>query len=189
MTLLLGSLAAAAQQNPEGLFLKSRAPEFRGKDQTGNEISLRDLRKKGKVVLVFYRGYWCPYCNKELRRLEDSLQLIRAKGASLVAITPEQAQGVTQTIAKTKADFPILSDQDGKIMRQYDVAFQVDDKTVTRYKSFDIDLAGNNNQKPDAVFLPVPAVYIIDQDGNITYRYFEPDYRKRPSVREILENL
>ncbi len=182
-------LLATGQEKPEGLFLKSKAPDFKAKDQTGNEISLKDLRKKGPVVLVFYRGYWCPYCNKEMRRLEDSLQLILDKGASLVAVTPEQQAGVDKTVEKTKASFPIISDQDQKIMRQYDVAFKVDDKTVRRYKSFDIDLAANNSQKEDAIYLPVPAVYIIDKDGNVKYRFFEPDYKKRPSVKEILDNL
>ena len=74
-------------------------------------------------------------------------------------------------------------------MKAYEVAYKVDDKAVSRYKNFNIDLAANNNQKPDAVYLPVPAVYIVDKEGNISYRYFEPDYKKRASVKEILKNL
>lgn len=178
-----------AQEKPEGLFLNSKAKEFKGTDQAGNEISLKELRKKGPVVLVFYRGFWCPYCNKELKRLEDSLQLIKDKGATLVAITPEKAEGVAQTVEKTKASFSILSDEGQKIMKAYDVAFKVDEKTTARYKSFDIDLVKNNGQKEGEVFLPVPAVYIIDKEGNIKYRYFQEDYKKRPSVKEILDNL
>jgi peroxiredoxin len=178
-----------AQEKPEGLFIHSKAPDFRAKDLTGKDVNLKDLRKKGPVVIIFYRGNWCPYCNKELSHLQDSLQLIKDKGASLVAITPETQEGIIKTAEKTKAQFPIIYDEDLKIMKGYDVAFKVDEKTVARYKNFDIDLAANNNQKPDAVYLPIPAVYIVDKEGNITYRYFEEDYKKQVPVREILKNL
>jgi peroxiredoxin len=178
-----------AQEKPEGLFINSKAPEFKLKDQNGKEISLKDLRKKGPVVIVFYRGNWCPYCNKELQKLEDSLQLIRKKGAELIAITPEKQEGVTKTIEKTKASYSILTDEDMKMMKAYDVIYKVDDKTVSRYKMASIDLAVNNGQKPDAVFLPVPAVYIVNMDGEIAYRFFDADYRKRPSIKDILDNL
>lgn len=188
VSVLIG-LMVTAQEKPEGLFLKSKAPDFKAKDQGGNMISLRDMRKKGSTVLVFYHGYWSPYCNKELKRLEDSLQLIQAKKATLIAITPEGQEGIEKTVDKTKASFPIISDKEGKIMKAYDVSYKVDEKTVARYKSFGIDLAANNEQKDGDITLPVPAVYIIDADGNITYRYFEPDYKKRPSVKEILQNL
>ena len=183
------SMIAVGQEKPEGLFIHSKAFDFKAKDLTGENVNLKDLRKKGPVVIVFYRGNWCPYCNKELSRLQDSLQLIKDKGASLVAITPESQEGIIKTAEKTKAQFPIIYDEDMKIMKAYDVAYKVDEKTVARYKNFDIDLAANNNQKPEDGFLPVPAVYIVDKEGSITYRYFEPDYKKRPSVKEILKNL
>jgi len=187
--LVILCLNVCGQEKPEGLFINSKAPDFKSKDQNGNEIALKDLRKKAPVVLVFYRGYWCPYCNKELERLQDSLQLINDKGAQLVAVTPERQEGIAKTVEKTKASFPIITDEEMKIMKSYDVAYQVDDKTIARYKMASIDLAVNNGQKPDAVYLPIPAVYIINKQGEITYRYFESDYRKRPYVKEILDNL
>jgi len=177
------------QEKPEGLFINSKAPDFKSKDQNGNEIVLKDLRKKGPVVLVFYRGYWCPYCNKELQRLEDSLLLITDKGVQLIAITPEKKEGVAKTIEQTKATYPIITDEEMKIMKAYDVAYPVDDKTVGRYKMASIDLAANNGQKPGSVYLPIPAVYIINKDGEISYRFFDADYKKRPSVKDLLENL
>jgi len=187
--LLMGPLQIQAQEKPEGLFINSKAPDFKGKDQNGNEVALKDLRKKGPVVIIFYRGYWCPYCNKELQRLEDSLQLIKEKGAQLIAITPEKQEGIAKTIEKTKASYPIITDEDLKIMKAYDVSYQVDTKTIDRYKMANIDLAANNGQKPDAVYLPVPAVYIIGRDGEIKYRYFEEDYKKQAAVKDILNNL
>jgi peroxiredoxin len=187
--LLISSLHLQAQEKPEGLFINSKAPDFKGKDQSGNGVVLKDLRKKGPVVIIFYRGYWCPYCNKELQKLEDSLQLIKERGAQLIAITPEKRDGVTKTIEKTKASYPIITDDELKIMKAYDVAYQVDTKTIDRYKMASIDLAANNGQKPDAVYLPVPAVYIIGKDGEIKYRFFEEDYKKQASVKDILNNL
>src|SRR5262245_50362172 len=90
--LLIGfiSVPGFAQEKPEGLFINSKAPDFKGVDQSGTELNLKDLRKLGPVVLVFYRGYWCPYCSKYLKTLEDSLQLVKEKGAQVVAITMEQ---------------------------------------------------------------------------------------------------
>jgi peroxiredoxin len=176
-----------AQEKPEGLFINSKAYDFKAKDQNGNDIILKDLRKKGPVVVVFYRGNWCPYCSKELKRFQDSLQLLTAKGARLIAITPEGKEGIDSTIAKTGATFPIISDEGMKISTSYGVAFKVDDRTVGRYRNAGIDLLKLNNQKEAA--LPVPAIYIINEDGAVTFRYFNEDYRKRASVKEILEAL
>ena len=74
-------------------------------------------------------------------------------------------------------------------MKAYDVAYQVDAKTVSRYKMANIDLAANNGQKPDAIYLPITAVYIISKDGEIKYRFFDQDYRKQALVKDILNNL
>jgi peroxiredoxin len=186
--LFIASIAGIAQEKPEGLFNNSKAPEFKVKDQSGVELSLKELRKKGPVVLVFYRGNWCPYCNKELKRLQDSLQYITAKGAQVIAVTPEAQEGITKTIEKTGAAFPILYDADMKIAKAYQVSFQVEDKTVERYKGFGTDLLAINQQKEKA-FLPVPAIYIINKEGSITYRFFDADYRKRLAVKDILAQL
>jgi len=178
-----------AQEKPEGLFINSKAPDFKATDQYGKEIRLKDVLKDSAVVLIFYRGQWCPYCNKQLKKLEDSLQLIKDKCARLIAITPEKPEFISKTIEKTKASYPLIYDKDMKIMKAYAVAFEVDDRTVLRYKNADIDLAAANGQK-EKVYLPVPAVYIISKkEGTIIYRYFEFDYKKRVSVQEILNNI
>lgn len=180
-------LIALAQEKPEGLFLNSKAPDFKLKDQSGIEVNLKELRKKGQTVVIFYRGNWCPYCSRQLKNLNDSLALIIAKGAQLVAITPEASAGIDSTVAKTGAVFPILYDEGGKMATAYQVSFKVDDRTVSRYKMSGIDLLKNNNQKQ--AVLPVPAVYIINTEGSITYRYFDENYKKRVSVAEILKNI
>jgi peroxiredoxin len=185
---LIASFAICAQEKPEGLFINSKAPDFKLKDQNGAEVSLKELRKKGPVVILFYRGNWCPYCNKELKRFQDSLQFITDKGATLVAITPEAAEGVSKTIEKTGAAFPILYDADLKVSKGYAVTFDVDEKTAARYKNFGNDLMVINQQKGKVV-LPVPAVYVVNRDGAVTYRFFDADYKKRPNVKDILAEL
>jgi peroxiredoxin len=189
--LLVGSIFSFfvdAQEKPEGLFINSKAPDFKATDQFGNEVRLKDVLKDSLVVLIFYRGQWCPYCNKQLKKLEDSLELIQTKKAKLIAVTPEKSEYILKTIEKTKASYSLLYDKEMKIMKAYAVAFEVDERTVSRYKNADIDLATANGQK-DKIYLPVPAVYIINKEGAITYRFFDADYKKQPAVKDILENL
>lgn len=175
------------QSAPEGLFIGSRAPDFKAKDQSGQEIRLKDLLKKGKVVLLFYRGNWSPDCNRELIRFQDSLQMIKDKGAALIAVTNENQENISKTIEKTTVGFPILFDDELKIMKAYDVAFEVPENTITRYRNSGIDLQKVNGK--EWKYLPIPAVYIIDKEANVTYRFFDTDYKKRPPVFEILKSL
>lgn len=185
--LFIGALTINAQDNPKGLNVNDKAPVFTAKNQAGKTISLKEQLKSGAVVLIFYRGQWCPYCNKQLKRLEDSLSLISAKGATLIAVTPEKQENISKTIEKTKASYSILFDDGLKIMKSYDVAYTVDDKTVAKYKEHGIDFNeanGNNGAK-----LPVPAVYVINKKGVIVYKYFDVDYRNRASVQDILDHL
>lgn len=173
--------------SPEGLKVNEMAPDFSAKDQYGKKIVLNELLSKGSVVLVFYRGEWCPFCNKQLLELQDSLALIKKTGATLIAISPEKEQYVSKTVQKTKATYSILSDDSLKIMTAYKVAFMLDEKTTEKYRGYGVNLEnvnGNNGNN-----LPVPAVYVINKQGKITYRYFDVDYKKRVSVHEILKYL
>jgi peroxiredoxin len=177
-----------AQDGPKGLNVNDLAPGFSAKDQGGKTISLKEQLSKGAVVLVFYRGQWCPYCNRQLKKLEDSLSLITGKGASLIAVTPEKPESISETIEKTKATYPILFDDGLKIMKSYDVAFAVDEKTIESYKKYGIDFTKVNGETNGAN-LPVPAIYIINKEGRIVFRHFDKNYTKRASVAEILEHL
>ncbi len=187
LLLLIGLTEIKAQEKPEGLFIGSKAPDFKAKDQDGKDVRLKDLLKKGKVVLVFYRGYWCPYCNRELSRLQDSLSLIQEKGATVVAVSPEKPELIKQTVEKTKAAYPVIYDEGLKIMKGYEVEYELEETTLARYRSSGLDIEKNNGT--NGKYLPVPAVYIIDKESNVTYRFFDTDYKKRPSIAEILKNL
>lgn len=187
LTAFLFVFTLSAQEKPEGLFINSKAPDFRAVDQNGNSIRLKDMVKNGNVVLFFYRGNWCPYCSRQLKQLQDSLELFVEKGVQVVAITPEKPEGISKTIEKSNATFPIIHDEEGKIMKAYDVRFALDEKSVSRYKMSGIDLAATNGK--NGTNLPVPAVYIINKENTIIYRYFNEDYKKRVSVKELLSNL
>ena len=187
LSLAICTFLSNAQTYPSGLKLNDKAPEFTGKDQNGKSVSLNDELKNNEVVLIFYRGQWCPYCNKELKSIEDSLSLISSKGATVLAITPEKSENVTKTIDKTKAAYSIISDDGLKIMKAYDVAYSVDTAMAAKYKSYGIDFTQANGS--NGANLPVPAVYIINKNGNIAYRYFDVDYRNRANVKDILNHL
>lgn len=172
---------------PDGLKVGDKAPVFTARDQDGKNITLKEALMKGPVVMLFYRGQWCPHCSKQLSHFSDSLQAITEKGATVLAITPETSENIRKTIGKTKASFSILEDEGMAIMRSYNVNFTVDEKTVTRYKGYGIDFDKANGTNGSN--LPVPATYIIGTDGKIRYVFFNTDYRKRASVKDILDNL
>jgi len=187
MTLALIHSAILFSQ-PKGLKVNDAAPDFSAKDQNGKVIHLKSQLEKKTVVIVFYRGQWCPFCNKELKALEDSLQLISSKDAIVLAVSPEKPENISRTIEKTKASYSILYDEGLKIMKSYEVAFPVDSITIAKYKTYGIDFSAANGDANGAN-LPVPAVYIINKKGKIVYRHFDPDYRKRASIKEIVSHL
>ena len=177
----------AAPLVASALTVGETAPAFKGQDAAGRPMELRQLLKKGPVVLYFYRGQWCPYCNKELSQLQDSLQVLTAKGAQVVVVTPETPANIDKTVAKTKAAFPIVHDQNLVIMKSYRTAFTVDEATAQKYKGFGVDLKQANGL--DANVLPVPATYVIGRDGKIKFAFFDADYRHRASVRQVAQAL
>ena len=189
VALLISSFVFAQTETlyPEGLKVGDIAPEFTAKDQDGKNVSLKEALKKGPVVILFYRGQWCPYCNKQLSHFTDSLQMLTDKGATVLAITPETAENIKKTIEKTKITFSVIEDGGMNIMKSYKVNFVVDEKTIARYKGYGIDFDKANGG--NGANLPVPATYIIGKDGKVKYVFFNSDYRKRAFVKDIFENL
>ena len=187
IAVLLFSLVSAQSTDPTGLKVGDMAPMFTGTDNNGKVFSLEAALKKGDVVLMFYRGQWCPYCNKQMSQMNDSLSFITKKGATVVAISPEVQESVVKTIEKTKASFPVISDVQMKIMKDYKVNFAVPQTVIERYKNFGIDFNATNGE--NGANLPVPATYVIGKNGKIKYVFFNPDYRMRASVKDIAENL
>lgn len=180
----VGSISINAQQS---LNIGDQAFLFSAKDQNGQMVNLSKQLEKGPVVLFFYRGSWCPYCNKQMKEIADSIGLIKAKGATVIAITPETTASMQKIINKTNPDFSLLHDEQYQIMKGYKVNFDVDANTINRYQAMNLSLSETNGNAD--VKLPVPATYIIGKDGKIKFAYFNKDYRKRVSVAELLINL
>lgn len=176
------------QEAPRGLLVGAKAPNFTGVDQYGQEVDLAMLTQKSEVVILFYRGDWCPVCNRYLSKLQDSIKLITETGAQVIAVTPETNNNVQETVRKTDARFRILSDLSMEIMSAYDVLYKVTDSYQERIeRGLGANIAENNGA--DEAYLPVPATYIIGQDGYIKYRQFDPNYKVRASVQEIVRAL
>ena len=167
---------------PKGLDEGDLAPYFSGIDQKGRTIALNSLTTKGKVVLFFYRGYWCGICDKHLSNFQDSLHLITELGASVVAVAPERSEYAERTVLKNDLKFSVLSDASQTIMNSFGVRYDVNTKAQ---KNIGIDWKKVNG----GAVLPVPATYIIGQDGKIIKSFFTPNFHKRASVDEIIEVL
>lgn len=171
-----------------GLEVGEVVENFTARDLQDNQFNLKDALEKGPLVVIFYRGQWCPICNKHLKRLEKNLQKIYDKGANVVAISPEQSEFLKRTADKTNASFSLLHDKDYKISNQFDVTFTPGVASRFMYNAVLganlKDAHSDNSQR-----LPIPATFIIDQVGKIVWRHFNPDYKKRASVSDILKNI
>ena len=189
LTIFIVSFSSFCQNTvfPDGLKIGDKAPQFEATDNNGKKFNLENQLKIGDVIIIFYRGQWCPFCNKELSQLNDSLSLITAKGATVIAVTPETKENVLKTIGKTNAAFPIISDTALTIMKMYKVNFAVDEATQTQYKKYGIDFSEVNGS--NGANLPVPATYIVGKNGRIKYVFFNSDYKVRSTVKKLLEYL
>ncbi len=171
-----------------GLKVGERAPGFRLPDARGESVTLADLLANGPVVLTFYRGAWCPYCNLQLRGLSQGLPAIEAAGGRLVAITPQTPDKSLEQVKKDGYPFEILSDLDSTTMRAYGLVFEVPAAVRDVYRrNFALDLAEYNGA--DRYELPVPATYVIDREGIIRFAFADTDYRKRAEPSAIVEAL
>ena len=171
-----------------GILVGTEAPLFEAKDQNNETYNLEKALKIGPVVVVFYRGQWCPFCNRHLTDLQDSLQMIYDKGATLIAVSPQKQELAEKTVEKTGATFTLIYDEGYKIEDAYGVTFNPTKGQVKKYNTF---LKANLDEahSDDSERLPVPATYIIGQDGKIIWRHFNPNYKERSTVKEILEAL
>ena len=177
---------SAAERN--GLPTGEKAPMFQAVDKDKRVFSLQDTLKIRPVVLIFYRGVRCPVCSKHLNDLQDSLKLIEAKGAKVVAVSPQKPEYLDSMAQKTGAHFSLLYDEDYAIADAYKVSFKPNKSTLLMYNTM-LNANLKKTQSDDSQRLPIPATYIISREGQIIWRHFNPDYKARSSVKEILEQL
>lgn len=163
------------------LFEGMPAPAFTLKRPDGSEFEFSPARLERPVVIYFYRGGWCPFCNAqlmELRRVEPVLEELGYDQLFISADSPGTlAQGTAEDTDDTGSDYTLLSDNDLVAARAFGIAFRLDDETLEKYEEYGIDLEAASGRDHHA--LPVPAVFIIDRSGLIDFAYLNPDYRVR----------
>lgn len=184
-------IIANAKEFNEGksaLKVGDEAPLFTLPDPIGNGISLKDITTKGPVIVTFYRGSWCPYCNLQLRSLTENIEEIHSLGAELVAISPQTPDESLTIVEKQSLGFAVLSDQDSIVAKSFGVTWQVPELLREHMKNdrgLDLDVINNG----DGSILPIPATFIINREGVISWRFLDLDYRLRASAQEIIEHL
>ena len=165
-----------------------RAPPIVLENAKGTIVDVGTLLKKGPVIVTFYRGGWCPYCNLELKAYQEILPQIVAAGASLVAISPEKPDDTVSTAEKNALTFEVLSDVGQKVGRAFGLVYEFTDELKSAYHGFNLDIPARNGT-PGEWALPVSATYVIGRDGSIVYAYTDADYRDRADPRDVLAVL
>lgn len=164
-----------------------RVPDFTLPNVDGQQVRLSALLKQGPVVLSFYRGGWCPYCNLELRALQAHQDAMTALGASLVAISPQTPDESLSTAEKNALAFPVLSDSGSAVAKSLGIAFDLADELRPIYTRFGHALPDRNGT--DSWALPIPATFVIDRDGVIAFAFVDTDYRNRLEPADIIAVL
>lgn len=164
-----------------------RVPNFSLPNAVGQTVGIQDLLQTGPVVISFYRGSWCPYCNLELKALQQALPEIETQGANLVAISPQTPDSSLSTAEKHDLSFEVLSDVGNQVAKEFGLVFTLPAYLRPIYENFGIDLPAHNG---DETFeLPVPATYVVRTDGAIAQAYVNVDYTQRQDPAEIVAGL
>ena len=162
-------------------------PEFLLPNVKNEIINSKEILKNGKMIIAFYRGSWCPYCNLELKMLQDHLPKIKDKKAMLVAISPQSPDNSLTVVEKHNLTFEVLTDTDNLFAKQLGISFELQDFVLPYYQALGIDLMHFNKNNDNS--LPVPAVFVIDQNGKIIYKFVDANYMNRIDIDELLQTL
>jgi len=180
--------AKAFQEGTSAIKVGETAPNFSLPNPQGDTVSLSTLLKQGPVVVTFYRGSWCPYCNLQLRALQARLNEIHELGATLVAISPQVPDDSLSKDEISEMDFSVLSDQDANIASQYGVAWKVPE-FLMEHMRVDRQLNFEKINNGNSTILPIPATFVLDSDGTVTWRFVDVDYRTRSEPEDIINAL
>lgn len=177
----------ASGQAERAIHAGDRAPAFVLQDQNDRTVSSAELLAQGPLIVTFYRGVWCPYCNIELQALNELLPQFRALGANIVAISPQKPVNSRKSVRQNQLDFPVLSDVRGETGAAFGLRFALPDYLVALYQTLGNDLPAFNDDP--SWTLPMPARYVIGQDGVVLYAEVNPDYTRRPEPADMLPVL
>lgn len=176
-----------AKADAEAVRAPSDAPAFALPGYNDASVELESLLKKGPVVLSFYRGRWCPFCNTELQALKRTLADFKSQGATLVAISPMTIEQVRESAEGSSPDFEVVSDPGNAVARQYGLVYEVDPELSGAFNAFGLNLKTMNGD--DEELLPIPATYVVAPDGKIVYSYVDPDFTRRAEPADVLAAL
>ncbi|WP_342051415.1 MULTISPECIES: peroxiredoxin-like family protein [unclassified Cupriavidus] len=177
----------ASGQAERAIHAGDHAPAFVLQDQNDRTVSSAELLAQGPLIVTFYRGVWCPYCNIELQALNELLPQFRALGANIVAISPQKPVNSRKSVRQNQLDFPVLSDVRGETGAAFGLRFALPDYLVALYQTLGNDLPAFNDDP--SWTLPMPARYVIGQDGVVLYAEVNPDYTRRPEPADMLPVL
>lgn len=178
---------AGAGLQASALRVGQQAPDFVLPDASDRSVSSTALRAAGPVVLTFYRGGWCPYCNLELRAWQTFLPALTALGTRLAAISPQTPDASWNTAQTNALGFPVLSDQGNQVARRFGLVFTLDESLRQLYPALGIDLSAHNGDGSGE--LPVPATYLVGSDGRVVDVWLDTDYRRRPEPAAVIARI
>ena len=162
-------------------------PSFSLPNAKNQEISSSEILKSGKMIVAFYRGDWCPYCNLELAALQKALPEIKKKNVTLVAISPQSPDNSLTTVEKHNLEFEVVTDDNNVLASKIDISFKLQDFIVPVYESIGIDVPKHNGNNENT--LPVPAVYVIDQNGVVLSKFIDTNYVNRVDIEQLISQL
>lgn len=169
------------------LNIGDKAPDFILKDPLGKEVVLSELLAEGPVILTWYRGNWCPYCNLQLRDYQKKLSQIRAAGGQLVAISPETPDNALTMEEKNDLQFKVVSDLGNRVAKEYGIVYRIPDNLEPLYGKDGLDLAKYNGD--DSMELPLGVTYIVNTQGVIDYAFVSADYTERAETNDVIAAL
>lgn len=188
MAIMQKAASDLARKMPDpGLKVGAEAFDFSLPNAFGKTVNLKALLDKGPVVLVFYRGAWCPFCNMHLNALHKSLPSFQALGAQLVLVTPQTPDKSAEQIKKADYPFEVLSDLDNSVMKQYRLYFELPDELLAVYKKHGLDIEAYNGK--GRVGLPIPGTFVIDQKAIVRAVHAQSDYKQRMEPADIVKVL
>lgn len=193
MTMMLALVSCASTKKDEAyshstlLNGQTANGEILVKNSKDQEIKISSVLSKKPTVLVFYRGGWCPYCNKQLASLRKITKQIGKLGYQLVAISPDKVSKFKESIAKYKLDYELLSDSELNLATSFGLSFRVDDETYKKYLGYGINLEEASGKIHHS--LPMPAIYVLDRDGLVHFNYVNPNYKVRFNEKILLSVL
>ena len=180
-------IVSADDAAKNALNVGAKMPSFTLKDSNGKTINSVNLLKQANLVVVFYRGSWCPFCNLYLRSLQKNLAQIKAAGGNMVAVSVENPDNSLSVARKNELGFTVLSDPNLTVARKFGIVYQMPKETNELYKSRGLNVAEHNQM--EKAELPLSATYIVNQKGEIVYAFLETDYKKRAAPEAIIETL